>query len=261
MLKAKIKKMTSKISPIILGVVDSTNNIAVKLAKQGADEGTAIIAARQTAGRGRMGRSFLSKKGGVYLSIILKPKISPVDIPLVTVAAAVAAAGAIEKVSHKKCEIKWVNDVFIDGKKVCGILTEGEINAEGRLDFAVLGIGINLFEPKGHFPPSLPLAASVFNNSCKSFCKSRVKARLIAEFVNIFFEFYDAFGEKRFIKEYQERSFLTGRQITYTKDGKSYTATVLGIDDNANLVVKSGCETQNLSHGEIQIVGMEQPII
>lgn len=261
MLKYLIKRYTDKIIPITFSTVDSTNNIARSLAKQGADEGVAVIANRQTAGRGRLGRTFLSKNGGVYMSVILRPQIPSADTLFITVAAAVAAAQAIEEISGKKCEIKWVNDIYIDGKKVCGILTEGEIGTNGTLDYAILGIGVNLFMPWGRFPKELPLADSVFCKNSNIFIKNDKKARFIASFVQKFMLFYKSLQKKEFLPEYKARSFLNNRQITYTKDGTTLTATVVGIDDNANLVVKSGDNAAVLSHGEIQIVGMEQPQI
>ncbi len=238
--------------------VDSTNTVALDLAISGAAEGVTVTAISQTAGKGRLGRSFLSQKGGVYFSVILRPQTSPEATLFITTAAAVAACYAIEAVSGKKCEIKWVNDIYINNKKVCGILTEGCFCAGGSLDYAVLGVGINLFALKNGFPDNLPLADCVFNKSKFVLCKTRLKERVIAEFANKFFEYYKNLQQKEFIKEYQQRSFLTGKKITYTKDGDCYEATVVGIDDNARLVVKAGEDTKVLSHGEIQIVGMEQ---
>ncbi|MBQ8740941.1 MAG: biotin--[Clostridia bacterium] len=254
----KIEKFSKNIKVNSFNCVDSTNTVAKKLAENGADEGTVVTAIKQTAGRGRLGRTFLSKKGGVYFSVVLRPQINPEDTLFVTVAAAVAACRAIEAVSSKKCDIKWVNDIYINGKKVCGILTEGGFNSDGTLNYAILGVGINLFEPKGSFPGNLPLADSVFHKQDKIFFKNRVKERLIAEFSNNFFEIYENLEKKEFIKEYQQRSFLTGKDITYKKDGATYNAKVIEIDDNARLIVKTNTKTEVLSHGEIQITGMEQ---
>lgn len=245
-----IKKYTSKIKPIVFESVDSTNSVARDLAKSGAKEGTAVIAFKQTAGRGRLGRQFFSPDGGVYISLILRPDILPQDTLFITVAAAVAAVRGIEKISDQKCLIKWVNDIYIDNKKVCGILTEGEFSNENRLDFAVLGVGINLFEPKGGYPKDLPLATSVLKTA---FNKSKLKAKLIAEFANAFFDFYSKLQNKEYINEYRKRSFLTGKNITYQKNGEMHNATVLGIDDNARLVVKNADEVETLSTGEVQI--------
>lgn len=257
----KIEKYSKNIKVNSFYCVNSTNTVARSLASNGADEGAVVTAIKQTAGKGRLGRTFLSKKGGVYFSLVLRPQKATEDTLFITVAAAVAAARAIEVVSGKKCEIKWVNDIFINGKKVCGILTEGEFNTDGELNFAILGVGINLFEPRGSFPDNLPIADSVFHKNDKKFFKNAKKERIIGGFVNNFFKFYNNLQQKEFIKEYQQRSFLTGKEITYAKDGATHKATVIGIDDDARLIVKQDGKTDALSHGEIQIVGMEQAAI
>ena len=237
--------------------IDSTNNFAKLLALKGKKEKTVVIAKEQTEGRGRLGRSFISKKGGVYFSIILRPNIKVEDINFITVAAAVAAARAIEKISLKKCDIKWVNDVYISGKKVCGILTEGEFKADGTLNFVILGIGINVFEPNGGFPDNLPLAGSIFENKI-SFINKFIKRKLVKEFLKEFFEIYENFENKDFVKEYQERSFLIGKKIKYKFKEEIITAKVVEIDDLARLVVEINGKKQAIFHGEIQIIGMEQ---
>lgn len=257
----KIEKKAKQIKVIGYECVDSTNIIAKELALNGAKEGTLVVATEQTNGKGRLGRSFFSKKGGVYFSIVLRPQKTVEDTLFITAAAAIAVCHAIESISDKKCEIKWVNDVYIKEKKVCGILTEGEINSGGTLEYAILGVGINLFAPKGDFPDYLPLADSVFDKKCKILFKNRIKEQLIVEFANKFFALYNKSEHKKYIKEYQQRSFLTGKDITYTKDGVTYNAKVTGIDDNARLIVNKDGKTDVLSHGEIQIVGMEQPTI
>ena len=238
--------------------VDSTNIVAKKLASNGCDEGAVVCALSQTAGKGRLGRTFLSQRGGVYFSVVLRPKNDSCDTIFITVAAAVAAARAIESVSGKKCDIKWVNDVYISNKKVCGILTEGSINDGGALEYAILGVGINLFKPKNGFPAELPLAGCVFDKNRRFLFKNQLKERTIVEFCKEFFAFYDELSNKNFIAEYQQRSFLTGKEITYIKDETKYSATVQTIDDDAHLVVLCDGEKQVLSCGEIQIVGMEQ---
>lgn len=250
----RIKKHTNRINPHVFNTVDSTNSIARTLAQGGAEEGTTIIAKKQTAGRGRLGRQFHSPSGGIYMSLLLRPKTASEDTLLITVAAAVAAAQAIEAASRKKCDIKWVNDIYIDGKKVCGILTEGGFSVDNALDYAILGVGINLFKPRGGFPEDIPLAGAIFD---KSFRKNALRTRVIADFCNRFFAFYEKLQDKEYLKDYKNRSLLDGKEISYTKDGDTHIATVLGIDDNARLVVKQGEETVTISTGEVQIVSVE----
>ncbi len=137
--------------------VTSTNLVLRDLASQGAPEGTVVIAARQTGGRGRKGRAFFSPEyTGVYVSLLLKPKIAPDDATLITTTAAVAVCEAVESLSDRKAEIKWVNDVFVDGKKICGILTEGSFDMEsGQFEYAILGTGITFTRPAAAFRRSL----------------------------------------------------------------------------------------------------------
>ena len=254
----RIEKNAKQIKVISFNTVDSTNNVAKELALNGCAEGTVVCALKQTRGKGRLGRTFLSKAGGVYFSLILRPQKDSDASLLITVAAAVAAARAIERLSGKKCEIKWVNDIYLNGKKVCGILTEGNVSNNGEFDFAILGVGVNLFAPKSGFPSNLPLAGSVFGKKNGIIFKNRYKEQLIAEFFNEFFKFYNNLEQKEFMKEYQQKSFLNGKQITYTKDGETYSGIVSGIDDDARLVISANKNEVKLSHGEIQIVGMEQ---
>ena len=257
----RIEKEIKQIKVYSFNTVDSTNIIAKKLAADGCGEGVVVCALKQTAGKGRLGRTFLSKRGGVYFSVVLKPKKSLDNTLFITVAAAVAAARAIESVSGKKCDIKWVNDIYIGGKKVCGILTEGGFNEKGDLDYAVLGVGINLFLPRGGFSSILPLAGSAFNKNEKLLFKNRYKEKVIAEFFKEFLKFYNNLEQKEYIGEYKDRSFLIGKEITYIKGEQNNKSMVVGIDDDAHLVVKTGETIEVLSHGEIQITGMEQLLV
>ena len=144
----------------------STNKTAKELAENGAKEGTVIVAKKQTGGRGRLGRSFYSPEGtGLYFSIILRPDFSPKENLLITPAAAVAVSTVIEALTDTKAQIKWVNDIFINGKKVCGILSEAKLNAKGTTEYVILGIGVNLTTPKGGFPKDIELVAGALFNA------------------------------------------------------------------------------------------------
>ena len=149
-----------------LSEIDSTNRYLKELAATGAPEGTVVIANKQSAGRGRLGRSFFSpEEKGIYMSILLRPEIELERAVLITSMAAVAVARAVERVSTIPAQIKWVNDIFINRKKVCGILTEAGINTEkGSLDYAVLGIGVNVGSME--FPAELKEIATSVSNEC-----------------------------------------------------------------------------------------------
>ncbi len=232
--------------------VSSTNIVLRELANNGAPEGTVVVAASQTGGRGRKGRSFYSPEGtGVYISILLKPDIAAVDATLITTTAAVAVCDAVETVSDRKPEIKWVNDVFIDGKKICGILTEASLSMEsGRIEYAVLGTGINVYTPEGGFPQEIQtIAGSVFARP-----QPDAKNRLIAEYLNSFLPRYRDLGGKDTIAEYQRRSFVVGRTITVISGAAETPAKALGVDDHCRLLVEYADGTRaTLSSGEISI--------
>lgn len=235
-------------------VVTSTNDIAKDLAHRGAKEGTVVISQEQTAGKGRRGKNFYSPSAsGVYMSIILRPKYNANQSLLITVASAVAVARTVEKNSGKEAKIKWVNDVFCNDKKVSGILTESSFNAKnGRIDFIVLGIGINIQEPKGGFPSELEdIAISMFEENVFSDVRSKIIAQVLEEF----WSFYLNLEEKVFLQEYKDRSILIGRQIKIINQDKAQFATVLEIDDECRLKVKmQSDEIKVLSSGEVSIV-------
>ena len=183
----------------ILPDIGSTNDYLREKAAQGKGEGYAVVAGAQTRGKGRTGRSFYSPADtGIYLSLLLRPKdCGPAQAVKFTTMAAVAACEAIEKVSHRSPQIKWVNDIYIDGKKVSGILTEASVSLEnGSLEYVLLGIGINVYPPEKGFPQELrETAGSVFQER-----KSDGKNQLAAGFLNRLMDIYT----KEEIGEYAE---------------------------------------------------------
>lgn len=234
---------------IRLAEVGSTNACAKEYAEKGAEEGTVIEAKRQTDGRGRLGRSFFSGGGGAYFTVILRPRLSAEASLLITAAAAVAVAEAIEKISGKEAKIKWVNDIYIDEKKVCGILAEGKLSAEGRLDYAVLGIGVNLSEPEGGFPRELEgIAGAIFEKG------KEIQAEAVIEAIyDRFFEIYENIEERAFMQEYRRRSFLKGKTVSFKKEKTEHTALVVGIDDSARLILDEDGKQFTLEAGEVSV--------
>ncbi len=244
----ELRRHTDLINPIVLDAVDSTNTYAKALCFKDANEGDCVFALSQSGGRGRLGRSFFSYEGGIYMSLILKPTLLADAALFITTAAAVAVSEAIETVCGIKTQIKWVNDIYIEDKKVCGILTEGAIR-EGKLSHAVLGIGINLGAPD-KFPEDISSIATSILDGKDSF---ELKAKLTGETVKNFFEIYKNPSSKEYMNRYRERSYLTGKAVEFIKDGITHSAQVLHIDDNAGLVLLEAGKEITLSAGEVSV--------
>ena len=236
----------------VFSSVTSTNTILKEMAEQGAKEGTVIIAEEQTAGRGRTGKQFYSPKGtGIYISILLRPDIPAEESLFLTTSAAVATARAIEDVSDKRALIKWVNDIYLEDKKTCGILTEGAFNVEtGKLDYAIVGIGINVCIPDGGFPDNIKdIATAIFDKQTDSINKRSI---LIANLLDYFMEYYKDFKSKSYVKEYIERSMIIGKTITVIEGSKTSVAKAIDIDKNCRLKVQfEDGTTKWLSSGEV----------
>ena len=237
----------------VLPTAHSTNALVREKANQGCPEGCIIVACEQTDGRGRYGRQFFSPvDSGVYLSLLLRPTAySPQQATCLTAAAAAAMCQAIEAVTGQQPGIKWVNDIFLHGTKVCGILTEAAVGLEtGTLNYMVLGAGVNLYPPAEGFPEEIQsIAGSVLERSCPE-----AKNRLVGEFLNRFWDFYSHPECRAYLEDYRARSLAIGRNVTVLSAGRAVSAYAYGIDDDFRLLVRydSG-KTEALSYGEIRI--------
>ena len=243
--------LKNKIKLLVLEKATSTNTLVKELASEN-DEGFVVVAGEQTAGRGRMGRSFFSPgDSGVYMSLLLKPEIKPEDAVQITTAAAVSVCKALESLEVYDSKIKWVNDIYICNRKVCGILTESSFNSQsGMLDFAVLGIGINIYESQEGFPDEIKdNAGAVFSER-----KENMRNRFIAGFLNEFFNIYKKLYSKNHLKEYKEKNFVLGREINIIQGDNVRVGKAIDIDDNCNLVVElPDGTTDKLYYGEISV--------
>ncbi len=222
----------------IFDLLESTNTTLKNMAKADCHEGKVIIAKEQTGGRGKMNRSFFSpKSSGIYMSILLKPDLTPDKAQYMTALAAVAVAETIEAVSGKEAKIKWVNDIYCEGLKVCGILTESGFGLySDKIGYAVVGIGINLKVADGGFPNDIShIAGAVFEENEYS---DEKKNAIISEILERFYLYYEKMEEKSFAKEYKNRSNLIGEQIEIIKGNETKKAKALDIDDDLKLVVE-----------------------
>lgn len=238
----------------VYDTIQSTNTTLKAMALENAKEGTVLVSREQTAGRGRMGKKFYSPKDtGIYLSILLRPDIPAEKALFLTTMASVACAKAIEDIADVKADIKWVNDVYINNKKVSGILTESTFNVEtGTLDYVIVGIGINLCPPPNGFPKDIDqIATTVFKNKKESL---NLKSALVGHFLNYFFNYYNNFESENYVDEYIERSMLIGKDISIIKADQLINAKAIKIDKKCRLKVQlEDGSTKWLNSGEVSI--------
>lgn len=231
---------------IIKSTTASTNDDAKALAAEGKDEIIAVLAESQTCGRGRKGRSFFSPENtGCYMSFLFRPRCAGEVCTLLTPLAAAAAAVAIERLTGKKADIKWINDIYVEGKKVAGILTEGAFTAN-TAEYAVVGIGINLAEPKQGFPTEIAEIAGAIGAE-----DADIKSKLVGEILTYFIYHYRKLEEKLFFADYKERLLYLGEEITVIRGESTFSAKALDIDPNFRLIVEKQGEKLTLESGEV----------
>ncbi len=241
---------------ICLPTVDSTNAYLLALSHS-APDGQAVIANEQTQGRGRIGRSFSSPKDkGIYLSYLIRPRenetASVADWLSLTAWTSAAVSDAVFSVSGRMPQIKWVNDLLLDGKKICGILTQTDLETEtGMIRGMVIGIGINVLEEQSDFPEELQkTAGSLLLSGCP--CS---RAALAAAVVRSLDEMRDAYPSANdiWLQKYRERCCVPGRKITVIEGGKSSEAAAIGIDDRFGLIIEENGKERILRSGEISV--------
>lgn len=218
-----------------LEVTDSTNLRLKERCRAGDRRVQLLCADSQTAGRGRLGRTFLSPEGtGIYMSLLLPLRSD--DLPL-TIRAAVAVCRAAEEVTGQRLNIKWVNDLFLGSKKVCGIL------AEGVDDRVVLGIGLNVKTPEGGFP-GVPVAGALDTEAEREILIGRIAFHVLKTLEE---------RPESCLSFYRERMLLLGKDITFLQSGQEKNARVLGVDDKGGLVVQTEEGMDILRTGEVTI--------
>lgn len=237
----------------VYDVLPSTNTFSKEIASKTPIEGKVIVANNQTQGRGRYDRRFFSPdNSGVYFSITLRPTFATENITFLPPLAALAVCKAVEKLSNSEPRIKWVNDVYIGERKICGILSEASFSMENnKLDYVILGIGINIYRPKDDFPEDIKdIAGCIFDKS-----ETDIRNKLIAEVLNFLYDSYKNFDAQEIAREYKNYSFLIGREVYVMENGKNdRTAKVLDINEKNELVVQYNDDTiKALNSGEVSI--------
>lgn len=268
--------------------VTSTNTLVKEKAMNGQGEGYVLFANCQTQGRGRLGRNYHSPKDtGLYFSMLLRPHMTMEEVNRITTIAAVAVAEAIEEIAQVSAKIKWVNDIYINDKKVCGILTEGSFATNGEgMEFVVVGIGINVSGPLEGFPVELrDIATSLFESTQYKETRENknkigsdlasggsgtnkeenfdIRNILGGACINHFWNYYrelEAQTNTRagcsndYIEEYRRRSYLDGREVLVIKPEGEYLATAIGVDEKCQLLVEySDGRKETLFTGEVSI--------
>lgn len=259
-MKALSQALLSRCCPVpglslhVRETVSSTNTLLREWAEEGASHGTVLLAAAQTAGRGRRGRAFFSPGGtGLYLSILLRPDLPAAESLSLTTCAAVSAALAIEAYTGESAQIKWVNDVFLHEKKVSGILTEGAIDGKtGRFRYAIVGIGVNLLPPEKGFPEELShIAGGVFPVGRET---EGLRERLAGAILERFFSFYPTLRERPFFDDYRSRSLVLGQPVWVLDREGRRPAVALELTPDFSLLVREADGTMTaLSSGEVQV--------
>lgn len=238
--------------------VDSTNTLAKTMAASGAPAGTVLIADRQTAGRGRMGRSFLSPRGmGVYLSLILRPDCPPAFLMHLTCAAAVAACDAVENAYGFRPKIKWTNDLVWGRKKLAGILTELSLDPKtGKVDHAVIGIGVNCRQTTEDLDPSIrDMACSARMIAGDDVDREALCAQLIRSFYTMD---QGLFSQKNAIMErYRSDCMTVGQHISIQHGDQFRHGVATGITDDGSLAVTYDDQSRGIvQSGEVSVRGL-----
>jgi BirA family biotin operon repressor/biotin-[acetyl-CoA-carboxylase] ligase len=234
--------------------VDSTNTVAASLARSGAPEGTAVVAEMQTAGRGRLGRSWCSPRGkNLYLSLVLRPPLAPTAVPQLTLIAAVSVVRAVIEIASATPAIKWPNDVQLNGRKLAGILTELEAEAE-RVRFIVLGIGVNLNVTPEDLPEELrATATSLRIASGQPVDRCRFTGRLLSHWARDYAAFLRS-GFAALRPDYERYHGLDGRAVRVS-GATSVSGIVRGVSDDGALLVDTGDRIERVVAGEVTLRG------
>ena len=242
-------------SIVCLKETESTNAVAFRMAEEGAPEGTVVIADAQTAGKGRLGRLWLSPPGvNLYCSVVLRPEITPVAACQLTFLSVVAVARAIEQCSDLKPQIKWPNDILIGGKKVAGLLNEMNAETE-QVNFVVLGIGVNLNVRRAALGEALRHpATSLLEEGGVEIDRVAFTRTLLIELDRLYDRFLKE-GEQPVRAEWLERSAIKGRSVKVDQGNRHFTGVVQGVDSFGALLVQlSDGTVETVLSGDVSLI-------
>lgn len=243
---------------VYLDSIDSTNTYAKKTAEGPFKEGTVIIADEQSAGRGRLGRHWVSTRGkGIWMSIMLKPDILPKDAPKLTIVAAYAVANALRDCCNLETRIKWPNDIIAGNKKLCGILTEMSAEAD-EIKYVVVGIGINANLGVDDFGPEVSsIATSISIEKGRVVSRKALIASVLQEFERVYKDFERDGSIRFFLNEYKKESAVLGKEIRIISRKEEITGLAVDISEEGHLVVKLGDGSiREVMSGEVSVRGL-----
>ena len=237
--------------------ITSTNDVLKQLAAQGAPEGTSLIAGSQSGGRGRMGRSFLSPpEAGIYMSVLLRPQCSPLELIHLTCAAGCAACDAIEQAIGLRPGIKWINDIVYEGHKLAGILVEMGLSNNGMISYAVIGIGINCNQTPQDFPPELrSFAGSLKMAAGKPVDRALVAANMLDAFAQMNRQLLER--RREILERYRLDCITIGKAVRVIHGEEARPGTALDVDEAGALVVQyADGAIEHVNSGEVSVRGL-----
>lgn len=237
----------------LLSEVASTNTLAMEMAANGTPEGTVVIAETQTGGKGRRGRTWISPKGNLYLSVVLRPNIPMHMAPLITLMGAVAVASAIRKTCGLEAGIKWPNDILIFGKKVSGLLTEMSAEQD-RIRYIVLGIGVDVNMEMGELPPEVrSLATTLAEEAGAKINRTSLLQQLLRDLESWYKKFLTNDGDV--LEEWKKLNLTIGNRVVVSGAGESLKGLAQGVDNEGRLIVRCDDGTiHTVAAGDVTIV-------
>ncbi len=255
-LKMLLKKRSIIKDVRVYNTIDSTNQEAKRLGSGPSIDGLLLISEEQTMGKGRRGRTWLSKKGdGIFMSLLLRPQIQPVHASMLTILAGLAVQKAIVGATGLACKIKWPNDVVVSGKKVCGILTEMSTDME-EIQFVVVGIGVNVNALEMD-PEAAPYATSLCMESGKTYERKLLAAAIVEQFELYYMQFIQDCSLEPILSEYNRVCANIGGKVRIESGGSSFVADALRMDESGALVVKlEDGQIKQIHSGEVSVRGL-----
>lgn len=262
MKKLNPQEIQNALSPLPSGLkietyveITSTNDMGHQLAKQGASENTVVLAEKQTAGRGRLDRSWESPAfKNIYLSIILRPTLTPNKTPQINLIAGLAAYRTFLQLLPKGLHLKWPNDLLFKNKKLGGVLTEMELTPEGGVDYMIVGVGLNINAESSDFSASLKdTATSLKMERKEEFSRSQIAGMFLNEFFNLY-QRYQKESLQPFLYEWENAAQMKGKKVKVDEGDKTFEGICLGLDAEGYLLVDSQGKKETVVAGDVSWV-------